>query len=152
MAAYSFKDVKATILGVGGAIVMGSDAGVDDEGITIDRVGDKNTMTTGADGAVMHSLHAENSGTVTVRLLKTSPINQQLQEMYDLQRISSEVWGQNLIVVSDIVRGDMGECNQVAFKKFPNEKWSKDGAMLEWTFDAGDIDQILGAGTFNLTL
>jgi hypothetical protein len=32
----------------------------------------KNTMTVGADGEVMHSLHAGKSGTITVTLLKTS--------------------------------------------------------------------------------
>ncbi len=37
--------------------------------------GPKNTMTIGADGEVMHSLHADKSGTVTVNLLKTSPTN-----------------------------------------------------------------------------
>ncbi len=32
-------------------------------------------MTVGADGEVMHSLHAGKSGTITVTLLKTSPVN-----------------------------------------------------------------------------
>ncbi len=43
--------------------------------ITVTQWAAQNTMTIGADGEVMHSLHADKSGTVTVNLLKTSPTN-----------------------------------------------------------------------------
>ncbi|MDI8107039.1 PfkB family carbohydrate kinase, partial [Salmonella enterica subsp. enterica serovar Anatum] len=39
----------------------------------------------GADGEVMHSLHADKSGTVTVNLLKTSPTNKKLSLAYNAQ-------------------------------------------------------------------
>lgn len=41
-------------------------------------------MTVGADGEVMHSLHAGKSGTITVTLLKTSPVNK--KTVSDVQR------------------------------------------------------------------
>jgi hypothetical protein len=95
----------------------------------------------------MHSLHAGNGGTVTVRFLKTSPTNQMLQVMYDLQRISSAVWGLNTIVISDPARGDQISCTNCAFQRFPNVNYAKDGGTQEWIFDAGRIDGILGSGT-----
>jgi hypothetical protein len=49
----------------------------------------KNTMTVGADGEVMHSLHGGKSGTITVTLLKTSPVNKKLSLMYNAQSQSS---------------------------------------------------------------
>jgi hypothetical protein len=58
----------------------------------------KNTMTIGADGEVMHSLHAGKSGTITVTLLKTSPVNKKLSLMYNAQSQSSALWGNNVIV------------------------------------------------------
>jgi hypothetical protein len=58
MGVYSFLDVSATISGPGGTFSIGSDAGVAEEGITTAYTGEKNTMTIGADGAGMHSLHA----------------------------------------------------------------------------------------------
>jgi hypothetical protein len=64
----------------------------------------KNTMTIGADGEVMHSLHAGKSGTITVTLLKTSPVNKKLSLMYNAQSQSSATWGNNVIVMRQSIR------------------------------------------------
>lgn len=104
-------------------------------------------MTIGADGSVMHSLHAGNGGTVTLRFLKTSPTNQLLSQMFDLQRVSSAFWGNNVIVISDPARGDQISCRQVAFAKWPDVNYAKDGGTQEWQFQCGQIDGILGNGT-----
>lgn len=85
MSTYSFLDVQATLVGPTGIVQLGYGAAVADEGISIEAAGDKNTMIIGADGEGMHSLHADKSGTVTVRLLKTSPTNAKLMVMYDAQ-------------------------------------------------------------------
>lgn len=146
MPTYSFLDVNATLRAPNGVVSLGAGAGSAEEGITTAMAEDKNTQTTGADGKVMNSLHAANKGTITVRLLKTSPANAQLARMYAEQRQSSANWGQNTIVVSDTARGDFITAAECAFKKFPDIVYSKDGNMNEWTFDAGDIDQVLGGG------
>ncbi|WP_448952131.1 phage structural protein [Labrys neptuniae] len=148
MAAYSFIDVHCAIDGPGGAFSL-SDGGVADEGITVAMNEDKNTMTTGADGSVMHSLHAARSGTVTVRLLKTSPLNHLLSVMYNTQQTSSALWGQNVISVRNPVRGDDASARICAFKKLPDFANAKDGNIVEWAFDAGAIDEILGDGNGN---
>ncbi|MFX9073367.1 phage protein, partial [Acinetobacter baumannii] len=70
MSTYSFMDTQCTLASDDGVIDLGYGAGVADEGITIAMAGDANTMTIGADGEGMHSLSANKSGTVTVRLLK----------------------------------------------------------------------------------
>jgi hypothetical protein len=144
---YSFIDVAATITGPGGSFSLGYGSGNAEEGISLAMTEEKNTMTVGADGSVMHSLHAGNSGTVTLRFLKTSPTNQQLAVMYDLQRVSSALWGQNTIVVSNPARGDQISCTQVAFQRWPNVSYAKDGGIQEWAFHAGAINGILGDGT-----
>jgi hypothetical protein len=140
-------DVNASIVGPGGSFSLGYGSGNSEEGITVAMVENKNTMTIGADGSVMHSLHAGNGGTVTVRFLKTSPTNQQLAEMYDTQRVSSALWGQNTIVISDPARGDTITCTNVAFQRWPQVGYQKDGGVQEWAFDAGQINGILGDGT-----
>lgn len=142
--AYSFLDVQATIAGPGGAFNLGSGAGNAKEGITIEMTEDKNTMTIGADGTPMHSLHAGKGGTVTVRLLKTSPVNARLQALYDAQSQSSSLWGQNIISINNTASGDNVGCRSVAFKKSPNNSYAEDGGTNEWVFDAGQIDSILG--------
>ena len=147
MSTYSFIDVAASIVGPGGAFSLGYGSGNAEEGISIAMTEEKNTMTVGADGSVMHSLHAGNSGTITLRFLKTSPTNQQLSVMLDLQRVSSALWGNNTIVISDPARGDQISCTQCAFQRWPNITYAKDGGVQEWQFHSGSINGILGDGT-----
>lgn len=147
MATYSFQDINAAITGAGGSINIGAGSGNSEEGITIEPVEDKNIMTIGADGQGMHSLVAGDAATVTVRLLKTSPTNALLMAMYNYQKASSVLWGNNTIVVSDFGRGDLEKLTQVAFKKKPANTYAKEGGMNEWTFDAIYNSTILGVGT-----
>lgn len=147
MSTYSFQDVVAAITGLGGSIILGSGSGSAEEGITIEAVADKNTMTIGADGAGMHSLSADRSSTVTVRLLKTSSVNALLSAMYELQTSSSLGHGKNVIVVRDVVRGDVITCTGVAFKKAPPLNFAKEGGTVEWSFDAIRTVRVLGVGT-----
>jgi len=146
MAAYSFVDTVATIAGPGGVISLGAGSGAAEEGITIDQAEDKDRMTVGADGTVMHSLHADKSGTFTVRLLKTSPVNAQLQAMYDIQTTSSALWGINVIALSQLSMGDNVTGRAAAFRKQSPLTYAKDATMNEWAFNVGLIDRILGAG------
>jgi len=144
MTAYSFVDVQATLSGPGGVISLGAGAGNADEGITIDMEEDKDRMQGGADGTVMHSLHAGKMGTMTVRLLKTSPTNARLQQMYDLQTTSSALWGINVIVVSNTALGDVTSGRAAAFRRQAPNTYAKDGNIMEWGFNVGYIDRILG--------
>ncbi|MBU9534716.1 DUF3277 family protein [Burkholderia multivorans] len=145
MATYSFQDVAATIVGPGGSFSLGYGSANAEEGITIAQAGDKNTMTVGADGEVMHSLHADKSGQVTIRLLKTSPVNQKLMALYDAQSLDSRLWGKNLITVTQSVSGDVTTARSCAFKKKPDIGYKKDGDVIEWVFDAAKIDSVLGS-------
>lgn len=144
MATYSFQDVTATLVGPTGNVSLGYGSASAEEGITIDTAGDKNSMMIGSDGEGMHSLHADKSGTVTIRLLQTSPTNAKLQAMYNAQTLSSALHGQNLIQVRNTQSGDSTTARNCAFKKKPTVSYSKDGKVNEWVFDALKIDTILG--------
>ena len=144
MSTYSFQDIAATLAGPTGVLDLGYGAAVAEEGITIAMAGDKNTMMIGADGEGMHSLHADKSGTVTVRLLKTSPQNAKLQAMYDAQSLAPALWGNNVIVVRNPRTGEVTTARSCAFKKKPDLAYAKDGNILEWVFDSIKIDTVLG--------
>jgi len=141
---YSFLDVTAALVGPGGAINLGAGAAAANEGITVESTGDANTMTVGADGAAMHSLNGDRSGTVTVTLLQTSPVNSQLQALFNFQRGSAATHGQNTLVITDKARGDVISCQQVAFQRQPSLGYGKDAGTRVWTFAAGRIDPALG--------
>jgi hypothetical protein len=142
---YSFLDVQASIVGPGGAFGLGSGAGLAEEGITIDPTTEIDGMQIGADGSGQHSLHADKSGKVTVRVLKTSPVNKQLSAMYNFQTASASSHGQNTITIMDSVRGDIITCQQCAFAKAPNLSYAKDAGTQDWEFNAISIDRVLGS-------
>lgn len=143
---YSFLDVVAAIVGPGGVFNLGAGSGAAEEGITIEPTAEISTMTIGADGSGMHSLHGDKSGKLTVRLLKNSPTNALLSAMYAFQTASGSSHGQNTITIAGVVSGDVVTCQQVAFIKAPAITYAKDGGTVEWDFQAITIDRSLGAG------
>jgi hypothetical protein len=145
MPSYSFADVEAVIDGPGGNFSIKD--GTANEGIDIAPVGDRSTMTPGADGSVMHSLSASSASAVTVRLLKTSPVNAQLMQLFNHQVASSARHGQNVITVRDAARGDLVTVSQAAFKRPPAIKYAVDGGIQEWVFDGGWTTYVLGSGS-----
>ncbi|MGV3345305.1 DUF3277 family protein [Enterobacteriaceae bacterium LUAb1] len=144
MATYSFLDVTASLTGPTGVIDLGQGSANAGEGITQTMGGNKNTMTIGADGEVMHSLHADKSGTITVMLLKTSPVNKKLSLAYNAQSQSSATWGNNVIVIRNTASGDISTARSCAFQKQPDFNNAKEGGTVAWVFDCGKIDQLLG--------
>jgi len=145
MATYSFLDVQAAIVGPGGVINLGSGSGAAEEGITIEQIDELDTMTIGADGTPMHSLHASKAARVVTRLLKTSPTNALLSVMVALQRQSGLLHGQNTITINNLATGDVITCQRVAFGKVPAITYAKDGGLIEWEFMAGITNVTLGA-------
>ena len=141
---YSFLDVQATITGPGGSFSIGSGAGNAKEGISIEYTEDKDRMIIGADGSAMHSLIASRGGKVLLRLLKTSPTNELLEQMYNFQTSSSALHGQNVIRVTNVVSGDDYTLTECAFSKFPRNDYAEEAGMLEWDFNCGHVNVILG--------
>lgn len=150
---YSFTDVTLVINGPGGSVSagaaatpvnIGTDAGVSEEGVTIEMLEDKNTMQIGADGFGQHSLHAGNASRWRVRLLKTSPTNALLSTMYAYQRQSSAYWGQNSLSLRNAISGDEIVGMGGAFNRIPSVNFAKEGGTMEWTFDVIVTDHNLG--------
>ncbi|MEA1228766.1 DUF3277 family protein [Acinetobacter sp. IRS14] len=144
MSTYSFMDTHCTLTSADAVIDVGYGAGVSEEGITIAMGGDKNSMTIGSDGEGMHSLHADNSGQVTISLLKTSPTNAKLMNLYNLQKVNTKKWGKNTITLNHEGSGDNATATKCAFKKVPDLKKAKDGGTVEWVFDSIKIEEQLG--------
>ncbi|MCT8354043.1 DUF3277 family protein [Photorhabdus kayaii] len=144
MATYSFMDVSASMTGPTGVIDLGYGSATSEEGITVTMTEAKNTMTIGADGEGMHSLHAGKSGTITVTLLKTSPTNKKLSLAYNAQSQSSGTWGNNVFLIRNLVSGEVTTARGGAFQKQPDYTNAKDGGTVAWAFDCIKIDQVLG--------
>lgn len=146
MGVYSFLNVQASLVGPGGNVNLGNGSGSSEEGITVEMVEEKGDTKVGSDGQLMQSLRASNLGRVTVRLLKTSPVNSILSQMYNTQKTISSLWGNNTFRLSDVSRGDVVLGTQIAFTKQPTLVYGKDGNMNEWIFQ-GNVDEQLGTGS-----
>ena len=101
-------------------------------------------MTIGADGEGMHSLKADKSGTVIVRLLATSDRNALLQSMYDAQALAASSWGANVIVIRNKGNSETTVCRGCAFQRQPDRTYGVEGGTVEWVFDCIKIDTITG--------
>jgi hypothetical protein len=150
MGTYSFLNVQASVVGPGLNAQIGSTSGAAKDGLSAAFDEDKVTITTGADGSIMTSLRATQTGRVTIRLLKTSPMNNVLNTAYNFQRANAANTGQNTLRVVDKARGDVVSGAQMSFLKHPDNSWSEEGNVLEWTF-VGIITEVLGAGTPDLS-
>jgi hypothetical protein len=150
MSTYSFLNIQASVQGPGLAAQIGSNSGAAKDGLSTAFDEDKTSVTTGADGSIMTSLRASMTGRITIRLLKTSPINAVLNAAFNFQRSSAANTGQNNLRVVDKARGDVVTGRQMSFVKHPDNVWSEEGNILEWTF-IGIVNETLGAGTPDLT-
>lgn len=144
MSTYSFMDITASMTGPTGSIDLGYGSANSEEGITVTMTEAKNTMTIGADGETMHSLHAGKSGTVTINLQKTSPVNKKLSLMYNAQSQSSALWGNNVFLLRNKASGDIVTIRSAAFQRQPDWNNPKVAGMVSWVFDGGKIDEVLG--------
>lgn len=149
---YSFLDVVATLTDTNGnSISLGYGAGVASEGLTIEMLADKDILTIGADSTPMHSLVASNAASILVRLLKTSPVNNQLSVMYNTQKNNPAVWGQNVLSVRDILQGDVLTAEAVAFSRQPTVNYHESAGNQEWRFLCGTLTELLGPGVPDLS-
>lgn len=146
MGTYTFLEVYGTLVGPGVATNIASDAAPAKEGISTAYSEAKNTATTGADGSLMQSMHATQTGKFTIRLLKTSPVNAVLNAAYNFQRQPpGSNWGQNTLRIVDKVRGDVETLSQAAFSKHADNAYGEDGNVLTWEFE-GIRSVVLGSG------
>lgn len=140
---YSFQDVTCSVVGPNVNLVVTGSA---DEGYAADIEGDKDILTMGASGSGMHSLRASQNGTLMIRLLKTSTLNQALCNAYNFQTGSAANHARNVITIDDPIRGDTITCLGAAFRKFPNISFATEGGTQDWVFNCTRIEFSLGAG------
>lgn len=137
---YSFLNTFCAITGPGGSFSIKD--GVSEEGITFTPRGEKSTMTMGADGSWIISLHADKSADVSISVLKNSATNTRLSAMYNFQQNSSATWGMNVITLST-TGGDNITMTGVSFKKLPTIAYGKEAQLQVWEMMAGEVNEIL---------
>lgn len=144
MATYAFQNITASLVGPGVAIDLGMGSSAAEEGISVTMSAPRNEKTMGADGNGMHSLKADKSGTVTVRLLETSSRNALLQAAFNVQQNAPEYWGANVITIRNRGNNETTVCRGCAFQGQPEIKYGAVAGIKEWVFDCLKIDTVTG--------
>lgn len=146
-ATYAFQDVTATLNSPYGTFtISGPETAAAEEAITITWGEESNTQTIGADGSVMNSMHSARAGTVVFRLLKTSPLNEKLQQCFHYEHMSSALWGTDTITIKNPARGDEYTLLGCAWVRIPTNTYAKVGNTLEYEMHVAIIDSRLGSG------
>ncbi len=146
MTAYSFLDMALSISGPSGSATVGGDnTGSSEEGFSIIFEEDRDVMTQGADGSVMHSLTAAKRGRVELHLLKTSPYNAVLSQIFASDSSAGSLnWAKNTMTARNAISGDTYQITGVAIRKFADNNYQTRGNILTWVFNASVIDPTLG--------
>ena len=100
----------------------------------------RTAMEVAADGAVMVSKQAGNTGTVQIQVLQTSTVHKELLRLFNqLVAASPGEWAQGSITMKNITDGTGHYCTGVAFQKIPDKAYAKQGGNITWTLMCADI-------------
>lgn len=122
---YSFDNVVVTI---DGREVIGLWEG--DDVVSLERPTDLGSALTGADGASVVSITADQSATLTIKLQPNSAMNAYLEQAVKRMRMGS----QRLIAVAvrDTSTGEGGGCSAAVVIKEPSKTWGATATEREW--------------------
>lgn len=122
---YSMQNVALTI---DGRQVIGLWEG--DDAVTVERPTDLGTPLTGADGASVVSITADQSATLTIKLMPNSAMNQYLEARVKAMRMGS----QRLLTVGlvDTGTGEGGGCSAAIITKEPTIAYGANASEREW--------------------
>ena len=122
---YSFDNVVVTI---DGREVIGLWEG--DDVVSLERPTDLGSALTGADGASVVSITADQSATLTIKLQPNSAMNAYFEQCVKRMRMGS----QRLIAVAvrDTSTGEGGGCSAAVVIREPSKTWGATATEREW--------------------
>lgn len=134
---YSFQNVVVTI---DGRQVIGLWEG--DDVVSVERPTDLGTALTGADGASVVSITADQSATVTLKLQPNSAMNAYLEQAVKRMRMGSTRLLN--IAIRDTSTGEGGGCSAAVVTREPPKSWGATATEREWVifcncWQEGDI-------------
>ena len=141
---YSFTNVA---LSIDGARVIGFDEG--DDAIQIERTTDLGTPKVGADGTSIVSITADQSATMTIRLMQNSPFNAWLRNKVLRQRSGGLTGLTFAVSFVDMTNGETGGCTQAIITKEPTISRGAQTSTMEWMifcpcWQPGEVDVVRG--------
>lgn len=139
---YSFLDSVIVITHPSLSIpitVTGEGAG----SVTVTMRDDRTAMDVAADGAVMVSKMAGNTGSVSIVVQQTSLVHKKLLALFNQLVIAApSLWAQATMTIKNITDGTGHLCTGIAFGKVPDKTYTKQGGSVTWTIMAADVQSL----------
>lgn len=132
-------DPAAVHLTVGGLLIGGF---AEDEFIEVERDADAYTKFVGAGGEVARIKNANRAGKVVVRLMMSSPSNDEFSALAELDEFAD--LGAVPILLRDQNGFTLWSSVYCWVKKLPKTVWKKDVEVREWTLDTGRLLGFVG--------
>jgi len=151
MYTYSFEDTSLALNAPSDNIDL-SRGGNSKEGFDFAPTQENGFMEIGADGSVAHYESADRSGTLTLRLLQNSDLNQRLQDLLNRHRSPSGRQEKIDFVIRNAQIGELSQMRDCRFKTQPGKSWKEKGTMREWTFNVGSAYLNEGSSSPSISL
>lgn len=133
---YSAKQV---LIALGSHSVTGY---AEDSFVTITKNGDGVVKKTGCDGEIARAIDPDNTYSVKLSLLQTSPTNAFLQRMFQMDYDTGE--GMFPIMVKDLKGKTVFSADMAWAAKPADRSYGKDTVNREWTIETGDATVVEG--------
>jgi hypothetical protein len=146
-ATYSFEDTSGSFTNplLPAPIVFAGQIGQGQ--FTISMHTERTSLDTAADGTVMPSYIAGDSGSVTVEVQQTSILHQLFLALYNALKTAADNgdvtnWAAGAMSLRNIVDGSQHLLTGVAFSKIPDKTYAAQGGKITWMLQACSIQNL----------
>lgn len=104
---------------------------------------DRTAMDVAADGAVMVSKMAGNTGTISIVVQQTSEAHKALLKLFNiLVPADTTNWSVGVLTFRNVTDGTGHLCTGVAFVKVGDKDYQREGQRVTWELMAADIQSV----------
>ncbi len=142
---YSFRDLTGVLTnGAFGITIPLSGGNQGFAQMTITMATERTTHDTAADGTVMPSYVAGDSGTIDLEIQQTAPLHHQLLALYNLAVAAANAddvsgWASTVITFRTILDGAVHVLSGVSFAKVPDKPYQASGQRVRWALMAANV-------------
>lgn len=136
-------DPKRVSIIVGAAIMSGL---AEDTFVSVEEIGDGVTSVSGADGEVARSMSADRRARVTLTLQQTSPSNDALSALLQIDRASGGN-GVFAVAITDLRGSSLMTSSEAWIVKAPTSEFAATVGTREWTIETASSYFWAGSNT-----
>lgn len=138
---YSFLDLAGVMAHPSKGIYTFTGQGVGS--VTVAMATERTAHDTAADGSIMVSKLAGNSGSITISAQQTSPLHKWLLDWYNyiVQADTSE-WASASIAIRNLSDGTSHIATGISPGKIPDKPYQAQGQQVAWSLMCADIQSI----------